>query len=320
MIVDKLQTFTHKFQFFITAYLMHKSYLLYHAYGHQDYVNECIYSIMSFYRESSEWSRQNVYVVVYTDMPEAFEKVKDLEILLVIEPLTQATIQEWRGVNDYEHRVKVKLMQHFSTKYGGNMLYVDSDTCFETDLKSIFERIQKGEIFMDFNEGALNSEANKNNVLLNKVHEFIKTAIFYNGILIIEPTLEMWITGTIGFNYYTSYILAGIEDLTDDFYNQYPKPIAERLAFCHYLQKKGPITASRPMIFHYQHFTEFRPILVEFFERNAEKDGKEIAELTAKLRPQELMQPKIEYQELGFFTKAMRKIMGNGWKMPKVEW
>lgn len=299
---------------------MHKSYLLYHAYGHQDYVNECIYSIMSFYRESSEWSRQNVYVVVYTDMPEAFEKVKDLGILLVIEPLTQATIQEWRGVNDYEHRVKVKLMQHFSTKYGGNMLYVDSDTCFETDLKSIFERIQKGEIFMDFNEGALNSEANKNNVLLNKVHEFIKTAIFYNGILIIEPTLEMWITGTIGFNYYTSYILAGIEDLTDDFYNQYPKPIAERLAFCHYLQKKGPITASRPMIFHYQHFTEFRPILVEFFERNAEKDGKEIAELTAKLRPQELMQPKIEYQELGFFTKAMRKIMGNGWKMPKVEW
>jgi hypothetical protein len=299
---------------------MHKSYLLYHAYGHQDYVNECIYSIMSFYRESSEWSRQNIYVIVYTDMPEAFDKVKDLGILLEIEPITAPTIHEWRGVNDYEHRVKVKMMQHFSTKYGGNMLYVDSDTCFETDLKPIFERIQKGEIFMDFNEGALNSEANRSNVLLNKVHEFIKTAIFYNGILMIEPTLEMWITGTIGFNYYTSYILAGIEDLTDDFYNQYPKPVAERLAFCHYLQKKGPITASRPMIFHYQHFTEFRPILVEFFERNAEKNGKEIAELTGKLLPQELMQPKIEYQELGFFTKAVRKIMGNGWKMPKVEW
>jgi hypothetical protein len=299
---------------------MHKSYILYLAYGHQDYANECIYSIMSFYRESSEWSRQNVYVVVYTDMPEVFERLKELEILLIIEHLTAEKIQEWRGAIDYEHRVKVKMMQHFSTKHGGNMLYLDTDTCFVTDPKSIFERIQKGEIFMDYNEGALNSEANKSNALFSKVHEFIKTAIFYNGILIIEPSLEMWTTGVIGFNYDTSYILGGIEDLTDDFYTQYPKPIAERLAFSHYLQKKGTVTSSRSLIFHYQNFFEFRPILTEFFERNKEKNAKDIAELTGKLLPQELMQPKMEYQGLGFIAKTLRKIMGNGWKMPKIEW
>ena len=158
---------------------MQNNYILFQAYGTQGILDECLYCILSFVKVSSKWSRENITIVVFTDNPTSFEKAKDCKLNLIIEPITTEQIKLWRGKIDFVHRVKIKIIEIFLSKYQGNMLYLDTDIYFLQDPKPLFERIEKGEILMDKRDGRLNEG---NNIGIKKTYNrFLKNAVLFNG-------------------------------------------------------------------------------------------------------------------------------------------
>jgi len=298
------------------------NYIIYQAYGSKDIINEAIYSLLSYYKSTSDDVNNEVKIVIYADDIPAIDHYFS-EKNLIYRPLTQELIMEWRGNIDFVHRVKIKILQDFFADYQeANILYVDSDTVFKTGPEQLFKSISEGKFVMHVMEGILKERAN---LILKKLFKYL----YFNDILLkngekirVSLKTQMWNAGVLGINDSNKDILDKVLDFTDSLYPKFSKHIVEQFAFSYYFQTEGEIIPAGPIIFHYWNFKEFRIVLSAFFERYKGKDLNFLLGKIDEIDPQNLIQHKLKYEKLSNGGKFMKKLFGKDWQaqLKQFDW
>jgi len=296
------------------------NYLIYQAYGKNEIIDECLFSLLSLRYYVSDDFLQKLQILIYTDRPDAFGFAEKIEINnnIIFEPITQEKIAEWRGLIDFVHRVKVEILKDATQKYQGKFLYLDTDTYFLDNPEKVFELITSQNYLMHLPEGAIGS---RKNLTFKKLNDFLKKRKYTLPIgedqIQLPADLVMWNAGVLGFCSDKVELFEKVLIFTDNFYQLYHKHIAEQLAFSYYMQTN--LLATNDYVFHYWNFKEFRVILKQFFEIFADASCKECLSVFLEILPEKLMKNKLEYENLPFLQKTWRKIQKNKWQMPKVD-
>lgn len=290
------------------------NYIIYQVHGNIDYYNEALYSILSYYKFNINSENK---IVIYTDNEPFLKKYLPNDVIYI--NINDEKIKKWRGEIDFVHRVKIKIIQDFTSKYKGNFLYLDTDTCFTSNINGIFDSIENDILFFDKYECDLFKSKSK---VIKRIAAFFKKNKLQklNSKLIsidLSKPFYLWNAGVIGFNSKYITLLKDVEVLTDLLYPKLKSHITEQFSFCYYFQtvKRPQVTDDK--IHHYWDFKEFRPILKEFFDYNISKNFIELIPEIDKIDPIILSRDKVDYRKMTFFRKIIKRISNNGkkWKI-----
>lgn len=295
------------------------NFIIYQAYGHEDILREALYSILSLFHASPEWAKDQVMLVIYTDQAAWFKaRIDQATYHVQFEEITPVLLQEWRGSIAFVHRVKIKVLQDFFSKYSGNALYVDTDTSFLREVKPLFDAISQGKLYMHTLEGKIST---RKDPIFRKLYRFLPKNSFQVAGQSVQLSVEteMWNAGVLGLNKQYAHLLEEVLTLTDEMHQRYPKHVIEQLAFSYVLRKQGPLTAAEEVIFHYWKFKEFRQILAVFFEYAQDKTFPQLIQLASNIPPSELIKPKLARKKPPFWVKFWRKITKYQEPVPVVD-
>ena len=133
-----------------------QNYILYFTHGSDEFLNEAVFALLSYYAHHKQDENK---IVIYTDNIPYFKNRLPQNIEYVA--LDKETVKNWKGEINFVHRAKIELLKDFSTRFSGNVLYLDSDTYFRTNISVLFEQIQKGIPVMSLEEGPIDSSSIK---------------------------------------------------------------------------------------------------------------------------------------------------------------
>lgn len=229
-----------------------KKIILYQAYGSKEIYKQVYFSLLTLYYHAREDFNQ-ILIVVYTDNPTFFEKFLN-SMPLAIEILSPVIIREFKGKNDFVHRVKIYIIKDCFEKFRLDIFYLDSDTYFKESpirlLQQItpelsimnsddYNLISADPLYENMDWLAIRRVISENKYLIN--HEWVK----------IPLTTRMWNAGVIGLAYKNSHLLDLILDLTDQIYSKSKVFTAEQFAFSFFLQQNTNLINSGDVVFHY---------------------------------------------------------------------
>lgn len=290
------------------------NYLVYLAFGGEDYYNETLFSLLSYYRHHLEGENT---VVIYTDAPGFFNRQIPRPCILM--PLSAIKIGELKGELDFAYRVKIKVMQNAAFNFQGNILYVDTDTVFKKNIGPLYTQLSGGGYLLDVCEGLLKS--NKGGIA-RKMRKFLKKKDTFSHPDLEEPvqltnSFVVWNSGCVGFN--TEYVgktIDKIEALTDALYKAYPLYLMEQIAISYFIGQKKP-NAAVDYIHHYWYFKEFRQVLRQFFSYYKDAPLPLLIEKAAEIDPVEYSESKRSYKKMSFWQKQRHKLLtGRKWEVP----
>lgn len=286
------------------------NYLIYLAYGSADHYNELLYSLLSFYRFHSE---DGIKILIYTDDSSSIREKLPNEIIIKI--IDGETLENWKGTVNFNHRLKVKVMQDVRSNYNGNFLFVDTDTYFTRNSSDLFRKINENEVVMDLCEGKLIDNpggiARKMRKVLRKQNQFRLDS----ETVTIGNEFTVWNSGVIGFNSGFSKLHL-VEELTDQLYSRGKLFVMEQIAFNYFLQQYKTPFAAGDYIHHYWYFKEFRSVLRHFFNHFNGKSFEELIPEIDKINPKTLSREKTEYKKMPFLKKQWHKIInGKKWEI-----
>lgn len=269
------------------------NHIVFQAYGNDSNLQECLFALLSF-SALHPLGIPGTLVHIYTDRQEWFE-VQQIPMPISYHRLDAARLKDWRGNIDFVHRVKIALLQELAAQVKGNILYLDSDTCFLQSLDQILQRIANGELFMHISEGRLSDEPNP---VIRKLNRFLRahpglTGYGVQGI--IPPETEMWNAGVLGFTTDKKKLLADVLDFTDQVYPPFSKHVVEQFAFSYFMSQAGTIHSASAAILHYWNFKEFRRYLDSFTDYCKGKSWEEKVRLSALLQVPALLQEKLSF-------------------------
>jgi hypothetical protein len=292
--------------------------ILYQAYGGQDFVNECRYSLLKYLQVYNLTPPSHTALVVYTDMPDAFADFAPFLQRLSTRKLPKETVQKWRGSINFVHRVKIEMLLDFLQSFNGNVLYCDTDTYLKEPIESIFEDIRQGAFYLHQYEGVVDKTINPS---FQKWETFLSTTPLHYNNKRVEFTkkLKMFNAGVVGLNSSHKYVLQDVLALTDTIYAKFPKHIAEQFAFSYCFQKSGTIKAADHLIAHYWNLKEFRQLLQKFFVTNAEESIPNLIKKLHAIDAMAIQEEKNAYEQLPFLQKLARKLLGKAWKIAHYE-
>ena len=221
---------------------------VYQAYGREDIVRQTLFSVTSLFTVLGTDSPLRVWI--YTDQMEMVSKFFKNHPRVHLEPITSAQIKDWRGPNEFLHRVKIKILQDAAAKTSGSLFYADGDTYFFSDPTSLFRRVSDSVSLMHIAE---NKIQDGRDLLSRKIRRFVKKNTFdIAGETVRIPTeTVMWNAGVIGISEKNKSILPHVLELTDLSYGRYPKHVMEQMAFSYYLQNRTRIEPANAVIGHY---------------------------------------------------------------------
>lgn len=294
-----------------------KNYLIYLAIGHEDYRNEALYSLLSFYKFHG--TAGQIEVLVFTDNAAFFRKILPQNV--IFREMDAAMVNQWKGERNYIYRLKTKVLQEVCATCRGNFLFVDTDTVFLKNVHPIFAAIESGQLFLDACEGRLIDNPGG---IAKKTRQFIKKHPAFSIPSDAEPIrineqFMAWNSGTIGFNNSIGPTFVAVEELIDELYTKSNAKVfvVEQIALSYYFQKIGLPKATEDFIHHYWDFKEFRPVLAAFLKHHRSKNLEELILLTDHIHPQRLAAGKRQYKKLSFLQKQWRKFStGKKWQMP----
>ena len=291
------------------------NYNIYQVHGNVDYYYEALYSILSYYKFNSNSKNK---IVIYTNNDEFLKKYLPNDVIYI--PINTEKIKEWRGKIDFVHRVKIKIIQDFTSKYQGNFLYLDTDTCFTSNIDGVFNSIENDILLLDKYECDL---FNSKSLIIKRIATFFKKnklQISNSEFISIDVTKPFYLfnAGVIGFNSKFSPFLIDVESLTDFLYPKLKSHITEQFAFCYYFQRLQKPQVTDEKIYHYWDFKEFRTILKEFFDFYISKSFIELISEIDKIDPKTLSKDKADYRKMTFFQKIIKRILkGRKWEIAK---
>lgn len=293
------------------------NYLVYLAYGGEDYCNEALYSLLSYYKYHEPGENR---IVIYTDNIDFFSS--RLPDNVIYTELTPEKIKEWKGSINFVHRVKIKILQDAASRFQGNFLYLDTDTYFLKNCNEFFDSINSGELVFDRCEGSLIDNpggiARKMRKFLKKENSFLIPS--QNEPVTINEKFTPWNAGIIGFNSGFEKLLYQVEELTDVLYSKHQLFVMEQVAFSYFFQKDNTPIAAKSYIHHYWYFKEFRNVLDNFFEHHKNKPFLQLKDEAHKIDPQILSSEKRAYKKMSFWQKQKQKLTkGLKWDIPYYE-
>lgn len=278
------------------------NYIVFQAYGSIEILAECRFALMQLYKynPADEFS-----IVLYTDNAAYFKNELPLFSETIIEPVTPGIIKDWRGEINFVHRVKIKMLQDFFTKYSGNVLYCDTDTNCLQSLKTVFDDIANGNVYMHTNEGPV---SNRNSIESARWKKFLESPVCKNDLQLtgIDDS-PMWNAGVIGMNSSQAFILDKVLSLTDTIYKHFPRHTVEQFAFSYLLQQQFTIKAAEDFLFHYWYLKEYRILLEQFFTASANYTLDEQLTLLQDVMPQQITADKMSFKKMSFIKKLFAK-------------
>lgn len=226
--------------------------ILYLAYGKKNILHQVLFSMLTLhYHTKSE--KHDFKIVVYTDKPEFFsDYVSGLN--LHIEYIDPQQIEQYKGKNNFIHRVKICVIKDCIEKYKTNVFYLDSDTYFQKSPLSLISQMGEGTSIMNSNDYDLQhaDELYENEDWL-KIRRAVRD---FEYIIDGKPTripltTRMWNAGVIGISYKNRAVLDEVLNLTDQIYNNKKVFTAEQFAFSYVLQKQTRLISTGDVIMHY---------------------------------------------------------------------
>lgn len=292
--------------------------ILYQAYGGQDFVNECRYSLLKYLQVYNLTPPAHTAIVVYTDMPDAFADFAPFLQRLSTRPLTNETVQKWRGAINFVHRVKIEMLLDFLQTYQGNVLYCDTDTYPLAPIQPMLEDIRRGDFYLHEYEGMINKAVNPS---FHKWEAFLsQTPLFYNSKPVqFSKKIKMFNAGVVGLNSADKYVLQDVLALTDTIYAKFPKHIAEQFAFSYCMQNSGTVKTAGHLVAHYWNLKEFRQLLQRFFTVHAEES---IPNLIKKLHHVDaitIQHEKNAFVRQSFLRRLVQNVSGKAWRIAHYE-
>lgn len=229
-----------------------ENHVLIIAYGnpiHYSQANFLILSLLSM-RQSSDFD-----IFLYTDninwIPDCIiEKIK-------INRLTSNRINNLKGVQNFNHRIKIALIEELCKGVEGNLLFIDADCLVTSNFKYLFEVINRGGIFMHKKEFSFEEARNiQDDSIKNIMHKLSSRNDYFDPLKskyeLYKLNYSMWNSGVIGIS--IKELIPLFEDLyglTHYFYGLSELHTSEQLAFSIILQKKGKLSEAAPYIYHY---------------------------------------------------------------------
>lgn len=293
------------------------NYLLYQAYGEKENLHVMLYSLMTFLYVSSEETKNNTHIVIYTDGYEHLSSFLSDLPNVIYEITSPSKFKEWKGDINFVHRIKIKMIEHFFSKYTGKVLYVDTDTVFMKDPSPIFKNISDFDVYMHVCEGSIGSRVNR---VMKKTERFVKKHNFQlsvGEVMHIPLTTNIWNAGVLGLTNAQQVILKDVIELTEGIYKLWDMNGAEQLSFSYFLQNKFKINPAEGIIHHYWYFKEFYKIADDFFIHHQGKSLLSILHLTPNIDPIRLQKPKVAYRKLNPIMRSIKRRMGDPWTMPE---
>lgn len=290
--------------------------LLFQAYGNIGNVNECRFSLLKYFACYNNIPPADTAIIIYTDQPHFFVPYADFFNGIRIRQIDNKQIKEWRGPNDFVHRVKIKIMQDCFTTFQGPVLYCDTDTYILHPIAPLFTDIRSGAFYMHCLEGLLGDGKTK---WFNNWNAFLSAnPIHYNGkTLIYSKDLGMWNAGVIGMDSKHAGLLEDVLQLTDAIYEKFPRHIAEQVAFDYCFQLTGVIKPAEPMVVHYWIIKEFRTILDKLFKDDGHEPIERLIEKAKSIEPELMQKEKIDFMKLDKITRWYNTITGKKWSIKK---
>ena len=290
-----------------------ENYLIYLCYGKNYFLNETLFSLISFYKYHKN---DAIQIIIYTDDVYFFKKHLSEKVTLI--ELNEEKIKYLKGAINFNHRLKIKILEDFSSKFNGNYLFIDSDTYFKKNSFELFEKINSDELLMDVCEGKLSENngglATKFKKFLKKQNEF-STKIDTQTIK-IKPDFIIFNSGVIGFNTKFKTVLPFVIEFVDELYSKCKLFTIEQIGFNYYFQKIKMPSSTEDFIHHYWYFKEFRVVLNCFFEHHKEKKMDQLVLEIDTINPEKLAFDKLKYKKMTFFQKQFRKITtGRKWQI-----
>ncbi len=295
-----------------------QNHILYFTHGQKEFLNEAVFALLSYYAHHTEDENK---VVVYTDNVDYFKQKLPLSITYI--PLSQETIQKWKGDINFVHRVKIELLKDFATKFLGSVLYLDSDTYFKTNISPLFGQIQQGIPVMSLSEGTIGKSRIKH---LKQFDSYFKKKNYqitiHNTTLDFQKDIRMYNAGIIGIQVPENAPLFDTAlQITDYIYPENPSHVVEQFAFSYLLQTQdSAIIEAEPLIHHYWYFKEFRSIINLFFEKYKHKNFPELVALSQHINPEYIGSEKLTYKNATFLEKLRIKLTTfRKWKIKAYE-
>lgn len=284
-------------------------YIVYHCYGNEAFFYECLFSMITLCRVHEPATLQQLEIWIYTDKPEWFAKYKDCPLQLKFRKTSAEEIKQWQGPLGFNFRSKIELARDFVKNRAGNVLYMDTDTCFIHPIDELAAGIEQGDLYMHVMEGLVKNEGDN---ILKKLHRFLQSGpIMVNGKTVpIAADVAMWNAGVLGYSTRHGHLLDEVLGFTDEVYPRFKKHTVEQFAFSVVFANAAQVHAASPYILHYWCMKEIRTVLTSFFKY---MEGRNWADL---VHHSQMIQMHVHLQEKISFLHN-RTVMG---KIKKEQW
>jgi hypothetical protein len=218
-----------------------KTLCVYQSYGNETGHTQTLYAILT----ALAFAPQNsIEIHLYTDNPAFFHLVAEK---IHFHELTPERIQEWRGVHDFTHRLKIMMLLDLYQQFPQNpILYLDGDTFFTQPYENILHQITQETVLMHLKEYPV---ATHTTGQMKRFRKNIKPLQFQGQP--IDLNVFMWNAGVIGFLPEHIPVLQKVIQFVDEIYPQYPKHIIEQFAVSYFFQKEYQIEPCDRYIKHY---------------------------------------------------------------------
>lgn len=217
-----------------------KTLLVYQSYGNEQGHIQTLYSVLTALAFASE----NTEIHIYTDNIPAFSLIEN-EVMF--HKLDTNIIQEWRGVHDFTHRLKIMMLLDLHSQFSQSpVLYLDGDTFFTQNYTDIIHTINDKSVLMHIREYPVNTHGTGQ---MKRFRKNMKHLTFQNEP--IDLNVYMWNAGVIGFMPAHIPVLHKVIEFVDEIYPKYPKHIIEQFAVSYFFQKEYKVQPSDAYITHY---------------------------------------------------------------------
>jgi hypothetical protein len=214
---------------------------IYQAYGARRFRLQAELSIQSLLAQGVAADN----VLVFTDRPRDFEwlYIGTLES-------TPALVRRWAGPCGFHHRLKIELIRHVQSEFGGPIIYADSDTIWRKSPASIYAHLEGGDFVMHLCESQLSDSFHPEyRAALRLLEARGKLGALAGQV----HGVRMYNAGVIGMPCQSDDVLDPVLRLCDDLSLMLPRhmELVEQLAFSYVLPRFGAVRTCREEVLHY---------------------------------------------------------------------
>ena len=288
--------------------------ILYLAHSDLGYINECRFSLLKYLSVYNLNPPADTGIVIYTDRPQLFEIFLPFFQQFHIQEITQAQIKEWQGSINYIHRAKPQVIKSFFKDFGGNLLFLDTDTYITQPIDGLWADIAGGTVFMHQSEGVIDSSKN---VEFKKWDRFLKNTPIRFGSQTFQYSadFQVWNSGLLGINQLLAPVMDDVVQMIDAVHAKFPKHITEQVACSYIFQQHANIQPAAEYLVHYWNLKEFRKFLNIFFRNNEEESIPNLVKAAHGIDAAAIQAQKEAYEALPLYKKWIAQLTGKSWSI-----